>query len=52
MKKKIVSTLILALALTSAIALTGCGSKGSDEMVFKVGATPAPLADVLEVVKD
>lgn len=37
MKKKIVSALILALALTSAIALTGCGSKESDEKVIKVG---------------
>ena len=52
MKKKIVSALILALALTSAIALTGCGSKESDEKVIKVGATPAPHAEVLEVVKD
>ena len=46
MKKKIVSALILALALTSAIALTGCGSKESDEKVIKVGATPAPHAEV------
>lgn len=52
MKKKIVSALILALALTSAIALTGCGSKESDEKVIKVGATPAPHAEALEVVKD
>lgn len=52
MKKKIVSALILALALTSAITLTGCGSKESDEKVIKVGATPAPHAEVLEVVKD
>ena len=52
MKKKIVSALILALALTSAVALTGCGSKESDEKVIKVGATPAPHAEVLEVVKD
>ena len=52
MKKKIVSALILALALTSAVALTGCGSTESDEKVIKVGATPAPHAEVLEVVKD
>lgn len=52
MKKKIVCALILALALTSAVALTGCGSKESDEKVIKVGATPAPHAEVLEVVKD
>ena len=32
--------------------MTGCGSKESDEKVIKVGATPAPHAEVLEVVKD
>lgn len=52
MKKKIVSVLILALALASVLALTGCGSDDTDDKVIKVGATPAPHAEVLEVVKD
>ena len=52
MKKKIVSILVLILALGSVLALTGCGSKDDDEKVIKVGATPAPHAEVLEVVKE
>lgn len=52
MKKKIAGVLILILALSSVLALTGCGSKDDDEKVIKVGATPAPHAEVLEVVKE
>lgn len=52
MKKKIAGILILILALSSVLALTGCGSKDDDEKVIKVGATPAPHAEVLEVVKE
>ena len=47
MKKKIVS-LVLALSLT--LALAACG--GSDSKTIKVGATPAPHAEILEVVED
>lgn len=53
MKKKIVSLLVFVLVLTSVFALTGCGGdKSSEDKVIRVGATPAPHAEVLEVVKD
>lgn len=52
MKKKITSVLALVLALSVALVFTGCGSKESDDKVIKVGATPAPHAEVLEVIKD
>lgn len=52
MKKKIAVLLTLAMTLTSIFALTGCGSKDSDDKVIKVGATPAPHAEVLEIIKD
>ncbi len=47
MKKNIVS-LVLAIALT--LALVACG--GGDSKTIKVGATPAPHAEILEVVED
>ena len=47
MKKKIVS-LVLAIALT--LALAACG--GGNSKTIKVGATPAPHAEILEVVED
>ena len=47
MKKNIVS-LVLAIALT--LALAACG--GGDSKTIKVGATPAPHAEILEVVED
>ena len=46
MKKNIVS-LVLAIALT--LALAACG--GGDSKTIKVGATPAPHAEILEVVE-
>lgn len=49
MKKK-----VLALALCAVLALSllsGCGGK-QDAVTIKVGATPAPHAEILEVVKD
>ena len=48
MKKNIVS-LVLAIALT--LALAACGG-GGDSKTIKVGATPAPHAEILEVVED
>ncbi len=45
--KKIVA---LTLALTLALALAACG--GSKNKTIKVGATPAPRAEILEVVKE
>ncbi len=46
MKKKV---LALTLALALALGLTACG--GGDKTV-KVGATPAPHAEILEIAKD
>ena len=48
--KKLISV-ILALVLILSLCLTGCGNK-TDEKVIKVGATPAPHAEILEVIKD
>ena len=48
MKKKIFA---LALALALCLSLAACGSSGSKKTI-KVGATPAPHADILEVAKD
>ena len=48
MKKKIFA---LALALVLCLSLAACGSSGSKKTI-KVGATPTPHADILEVAKD
>lgn len=47
MKKK---ALALLLALTLLLALCACGS-GKSATTLKVGATPAPHAEILEIVK-
>ena len=46
--KKIIA---IVLALTLALSLAACGGKADDKTI-KVGATPAPHAEILEVVKD
>lgn len=46
--KKIIAVI---LALTLALSLFGC-NKSADDKVIKVGATPAPHAEILEVIKD
>jgi len=46
--KKIIA---IVLALTLALSLAACGGK-KDDKTIKVGATPAPHAEILEVVKD
>ena len=46
--KKIIA---IVLALTLALSLAACGAK-ADEKTIKVGATPAPHAAILEVVKE
>jgi len=48
MKKKLAS---LALALVLTLALTACGGSGGGKTI-KVGASPAPHAEILEVVKE
>ena len=51
MKKKVLSV-ITAVALVATI-FTGCGSKNAaDDKVIKVGATPAPHAEILEIAKE
>ena len=55
MKKKIVFSALLALALAATAVLTGCGGddkESKEDKVIKVGATPAPHAEVLDVIKD
>ena len=58
MKKKLILTTALSLVLAAALALTGCGGDNGEKeadgenTVIKVGATPAPHAEVLEVIKD
>jgi D-methionine transport system substrate-binding protein len=39
------------LALSLLLSLAACGEK-SDEKTIKIGATPAPHAEILEVIKD
>ena len=46
--KKIIA---IILALTLVLSLSACGPK-ADEKVIKVGATPAPHAEILEVIKE
>ena len=46
--KGFITTLILALSL---VALVGCGAKESDSTVLKVGASPVPHAELLELIK-
>ena len=47
--KKIIA---IVLVLTMALALAACGAKTETDKTIKVGATPAPHAEILEVVKD
>ena len=46
--KKIIA---IVLALTLVLSLAACGKK-DDAKTIKVGATPAPHAEILEVIKD
>lgn len=46
--KKIIAVI---LALTLALSLAACGGKNDDKTI-KVGATPAPHAEILEVIKN
>lgn len=50
--KKIISVILaLALILSLSLSLTAC-NQASDEKTIKVGATPAPHAEILEVIKE
>ncbi len=46
--KKIIA---IVLVLTLVLALSACGAK-TDDKTIKIGATPAPHAEILEVVKE
>jgi len=46
--KKIIA---IILALTLALSLAACGGKADDKTI-KVGATPAPHAEILEIIKE
>lgn len=48
-KKNLIFKAVLIFALTA--LFTGCGKK-EDENVIRVGATPTPHAEILEIVKD
>lgn len=50
MKKKILA-LVLACAASLSL-LTACGKKGGEAVTIKVGASPAPHAEILEVAKE
>lgn len=41
----------IVLSLVLVLSLAACGSK-SDDKTIKVGATPAPHAEILEIIKD
>ena len=47
--KKIIA---LVLALTLALTLAACGGSKTDDKTIKIGATPAPHAEILEVAKE
>ncbi len=47
--KKIIA---IVLALTLALSLAACGGSTADDKTIKVGATPAPHAEILEVIKE
>ena len=49
MKKKVIA--LIAVAALSVSALTGCGSKGTDDKTIKVAATAVPHAEILEQAK-
>ena len=44
-------SLLLTGALLAAVLLVGCGGKGGEEKVIKIGASPTPHAEILEIVK-
>ena len=44
-------SLLLTGALLTAGILAGCGAKGGDAKVIKIGASPTPHAEILEIVK-
>lgn len=50
-RRNIVSIAIVLSLVIGSIALTGCGGKDGDDKTIKVGASPAPHAEILKEVK-
>ena len=50
-RRNIVSIAIILLLVIGSAALTGCGGKDGDDKTIKVGASPAPHAEILKEVK-
>lgn len=50
-RRKILSLAIILSLVIGSIALTGCGDKDGDDKTIKVGASPAPHAEILKEVK-
>lgn len=50
MKKIIIS--ILSLILVASVVFTGCSKKETDENVIKIGASPVPHSELLNLIKD
>lgn len=50
-RRNIVSIAIILSLVMGSVALTGCGGKDGEEKTIKVGASPAPHAEILKEVK-
>lgn len=50
-RRNIVSIAIILLLVIGSAALTGCGGKAGDDKTIKVGASPAPHAEILKEVE-
>lgn len=50
-RRNIVSIAIVLSLVIGSIALTGCGGKDGDDKTIKVGASPAPHAEILKEVE-
>ena len=50
-RRNIVSIAIILSLVIGSVALTGCGGKDGDDKTIKVGASPAPHAEILKEVK-
>lgn len=50
-RRNIVSIAIILSLVIGSIALTGCGGKDGDDKTIKVGASPAPHAEILKEVE-
>lgn len=50
-RRNIVSIAIILSLVMGSVALTGCGGKDGDDKTIKVGASPAPHAEILKEVE-